>query len=71
MTSGFVWTVVGSVAGVTAVVVAIFFGISQVRAARRDRRSSSSNARQIVEAGRDAYVAGRDQDIRVERPDDG
>ncbi len=64
MTSGFVWTVIGSVAGVVAVIVALIIGLRQTRADKNDHSSGGVN--QSVTSGRDAYSAGRDQSVHFE-----
>ena len=54
MNWGLFWTVVGSIACVIAVVVAVIFGVLQLRHGKNS---------QSVHAGRDAYTAGHDQHI--------
>jgi len=79
MDAGQVWVIVGSVAGVVAVLVAVWFGIVQVRQGRKAARTdpeASQAARtdpevsQDVQAERDAYTAGRDQYIDRDRASD-
>ena len=69
MNAGQVWAIIGSVAGVAGVLVAVWFGIVQVRQGRK-AAGPGSGVSQNVRAGRDAYTAGRDQHIsRDDKPD--
>jgi negative regulator of sigma E activity len=70
MTTGLVWTVVGSVAGVAAVLAAVIFGILQLRQGKKSRAARESGSRQSIRAGRDAYTAGGDQYITQDRRDE-
>jgi hypothetical protein len=70
MDAGQVWAIIGSVAGVAGVLVAVYFGIVQVRQSRK-AAEPDSGVSQSVRAGRDAYTAGRDQQIsRDHNPDE-
>ena len=60
---------VGSVAGVIAVLVAVIFGILQFRHGGKDA-DLRLNVDQSVQAGRDAYTAGGDQYIAQDRRSD-
>jgi hypothetical protein len=69
MDAGQVWAIIGSVAGVAGVLVAVWFGVVQVRQGRKTA-GPDSGVSQSVRAGRDAYTAGRDQHIsRDHNPD--
>jgi hypothetical protein len=70
MNSGLVWTIVGSVAGVIAVVAAVVFGVAQMRQAGRSSKTPGSGLTQIIRAGRDAYAAGGSQYIGPEQERD-
>ena len=70
MNSGLVWTIVGSAAGVVAVVVAVIFGVAQMRQAGRSSKSPGSGLTQVIQAGRDAYAAGGSQYIGPEQESD-
>jgi hypothetical protein len=70
MHTGLLWTVIGSVAGALTVLVAVIFGVIQVRQGKKNARPSQYGAIQSVEAGRDAYTAGGDQHIVQDRRQD-
>jgi hypothetical protein len=69
MDAGQVWAIIGSVAGVVGVLVAVYFGVVQVRQGRK-AADPDSGVSQNVRAGRDAYTAGRDQHISQNRSPD-